>query len=296
MAELQTSIKSIVSRLITDKPVRKTSYQVKGVLMKEFPDEALIPFINGSYRNDFLYPRIQVKILNEEIYLIGIKEGVEPVESIVHNLEIMNFGNITFQIENIKSKQIELDCGPTDKSINYGFLTPWIALNKINLKRYKTFSDKNGKEHLDFLRRLLSQNIAFIGKELGILLETKIFVDLTLDSLKPRIMDDGKAGAFDGNFQTNFVLPNYIGVGNGITKGFGVILSAFNHSTKDQDANISKLDIQNNQAFENLPDGWEENAIDPNDIPRSKRRKRLENKREKNEPNFNTAEYHSKTH
>ena len=64
-----SSITSIISRFKTDKPVRKTSYQVKGVLMKEFPDESLIPFINGKYRNEFLYPRIQVKILNEEIYL-----------------------------------------------------------------------------------------------------------------------------------------------------------------------------------------------------------------------------------
>jgi hypothetical protein len=31
-----------------------------------------------------------------------------------------------------------------------------------------------------------------------------------------------------GAFETNFILPNYIGVGNGITRGFGTIFGVFN--------------------------------------------------------------------
>ena len=285
-----SSITSIISRFKTDKPVRKTSYQVKGVLMKEFPDESLIPFINGKYRNEFLYPRIQVKILNEEIYLVGIKEGVEPIELIMENIELLNFGNITFKIEDIESEKIELDLGCTDKAIHYNFLSPWIALNRVNLKRYKGFSEKKSKDRTDFLRRLLSQNIAFIGKEFGLSLESRIFVDLSLESLEPKFLDDGKAGSFSGSFNSNFVLPNYIGVGNGITKGFGVLLSNANESSLIENSE------KNIEPIQDLPKDWEDDAIDPNDIPRSKRNKRPKEKKSDNEPNFNTAEYHSKTH
>ena len=285
-----SSITSIISRFKTDKPVRKTSYQVKGVLMKEFPDESLIPFINGKYRNEFLYPRIQVKILNEQIYLVGIKEGVEPIELIMENMELLNFGNITFKIEDIESEKIELDLGCTDKAIHYNFLSPWIALNRVNLKRYKGFSEKKSKDRTDFLRRLLSQNIAFIGKEFGLSLESRIFVDLSLESLEPKFLDDGKAGSFSGSFNSNFVLPNYIGVGNGITKGFGVLLSNANESSLIENSE------KNIEPIQDLPKDWEDDAIDPNDIPRSKRNKRPKEKKSDNEPNFNTAEYHSKTH
>ena len=287
-------MKYIVSRLKTDKPVRKTSYQVKGILMKEFPNESLIPYINGSYRNQFLYPRIQVKIINEQIYLIGIKEGVEPIESIMNNLEILNFGNITFKIENIEKEINELQLGTTDRAIHYNFLSPWIGLNRVNLKRYQGFSDKKSKSKIDFLRRLLSQNIAFIAKEFNVSLDNRIFVDISLTSLLPKILDAGKAGAFDGSFNSNFVLPNYIGLGNGITKGFGVLVSHANESSLT--ANIE----QTVEPIQDLPEGWENDAIDPNDIPRSKRKKRVKNKPKNkvpdNEPNFNTAEYHSKTH
>ena len=58
---------SIAIRLIADKPVRKTPYQVKGVFMKQFPGEKIVPFLDGKLRNKYLYPRVQVKILNEKI-------------------------------------------------------------------------------------------------------------------------------------------------------------------------------------------------------------------------------------
>ena len=90
---------SVVICLTADKPVRKTPYQVKGVFMKQFSDEKIVPFLNGKLRNKYLYPRVQVKILNEQIYIVGIKEGVNPVLSLIDNIRSFNFGNITINIE-----------------------------------------------------------------------------------------------------------------------------------------------------------------------------------------------------
>ena len=100
-------VKTINVRLISDKPVRKTPYQVKGVIMKEHPDSSITPMLNGNYREKFLYPRVQVKILNEEIYLIGIAEGVDPIQSILPKLSTLNFGNITFEITDTKVDEIK---------------------------------------------------------------------------------------------------------------------------------------------------------------------------------------------
>ena len=99
------SVKTIVARLITDKPVKKTAYQVKGVFMKQYPNSSAIPMLDGRYRDKFLYPRIQVKILNEQIYLVGIKDGVDPVLEMTKELELLNFGNITCNILDIEVEQ-----------------------------------------------------------------------------------------------------------------------------------------------------------------------------------------------
>ena len=83
MSDSPLNIESVVVRIITDKPVRKTPYQVKGVFIRQYPEEPAIPMLDGTFREKFLYPRIQVKILNEQIYIIGVHEGVKPVISLV---------------------------------------------------------------------------------------------------------------------------------------------------------------------------------------------------------------------
>ena len=98
-------MKTIVARLITDKPVKKTAYQVKGVFMKQYPNSPAIPMLDGRYRNKFLYPRVQVKILNEQIYIVGIKDGADPVLTMTKELELLNFGNITFNIIDVDIKE-----------------------------------------------------------------------------------------------------------------------------------------------------------------------------------------------
>ena len=39
MSDSYPDIKSVVVRVITNKPVRKTPYQVKGVFMRQYPNE-----------------------------------------------------------------------------------------------------------------------------------------------------------------------------------------------------------------------------------------------------------------
>ena len=91
--------KSILLKYKTDKPVRKTPYQVKGVIMRQFPNEEIVPMLNGQYRKKFLYPRIQVKVFNEEILLVGLNQGVDPILKLQGRIKELNFGDISFQIQ-----------------------------------------------------------------------------------------------------------------------------------------------------------------------------------------------------
>ena len=46
MSSKHPKVHTITIRLITDKPVRKTPYQVKGVLMRKFNDKEIVPKYN----------------------------------------------------------------------------------------------------------------------------------------------------------------------------------------------------------------------------------------------------------
>ena len=47
MSSKYPEIRTVAVRIFTDKPVRKTPYQVKGVMMNQFPDEEIVPMLDG---------------------------------------------------------------------------------------------------------------------------------------------------------------------------------------------------------------------------------------------------------
>ena len=64
---------SIAIRLITDKPVRKTPYQVKGVFMKQFYEERIVPFlVCALVENNITVTATKVKIILFIILFIQI--------------------------------------------------------------------------------------------------------------------------------------------------------------------------------------------------------------------------------
>tara|TARA_B100000029_G_scaffold377282_1_gene371938 strand:+ start:1024 stop:2091 length:1068 start_codon:yes stop_codon:yes gene_type:complete len=282
MSDTFPDIKSVVVRVITDKPVRKTPYQVKGVFMRQYSDEPIIPMLDGSYRDRFLYPRVQVKILNEQIYIIGIHEGVDPVLSLAEKFEIFDFGNITFEVQDSDIENAKQQFIPSSRLVRYRFITPWVALNHMTGGRYRFLTNQ---EKPSFLNRLLGQNIIFLANEVGVNLEDNIFTKVKVSSLFPRPVDENKWGAFMGEFKTNFVLPNYIGVGNGITRGFGTIYGMFNPDSFTFDEEELKSEATE-KSPEPTPEKFEDlESVSAADVPKPSRRRRRATKAQQPRPN-----------
>ena len=71
------------------------------------------------------------------------------------------------------------------------------------------------------------------------------------------MIDEGKMGCFNGEFRTNFILPNFIGLGNGITKGYGVLFSQFNSADfSSEETELTNSQSDNQEAVGELPEGW----------------------------------------
>ena len=268
MDDSSINIESVVARIITDKPVRKTPYQVKGVFIRQYPKEPIIPMLNGTYRDKFLYPRVQVKILNEQIYIIGIQEGVAPVLSLLENFDIFDFGNITFKVQSSDIEKGEKQFILTDRLIRYRFITPWVALNQMTGEKYRNLPNE---EKQSYLNRLIGQNIVFLAKELGAKPSNKVYSKVKLSSLFPKPVDENKWGSFTGEFKTNYLLPSYIGLGNGITRGYGTIYGMFNPDSFSFDEEKLKKEVVGAQA-ETFSEENRIDSVEPNEVPRPKRK------------------------
>ena len=260
-------IKTVVARVITDKPVRKTPYQVKGVFIRQYPNEKIVPLLNGSYRSKFLYPRVQVKILNEQIYLVGIDQGTEPIIQLCERMGTLDFGNITFEVEDCDLEIFKRQFIISKRLVRYKFITPWVALNHMTSGKYKVLKNN---EKQTFLNRLLGQNIIFMAGEVGNYIEENIYTKVKVPSIFPKPLDENKWGAFKGEFKTNFILPNYIGIGNGITRGFGAIYGLFNHESFSFDEEALKKNIKGNRE-EKIDEIKDLEKISFADVPKPKR-------------------------
>jgi len=249
MNEIFPDIKTTVLRLSTDKPVRKTPYQVKGVFIKKHASEPITPMLDGTYRKKFSYPRVQVKILNEQIYIIGIKEGVEPVLSIPDKIKELDFGNITFTINDFKEETQKQQFALSGTVVRYSFLTSWAALNYVTSKKYRSTSFKKKKSYLN---KLLGINLMFLAKEMGVSIDKGIYTKLEIPNLHPKSIDDNKWKSFKGDFKTNIILPNYIGLGNGITRGYGTISGLFDMNSVVFDKELDKEETKDMDLV--LPD------------------------------------------
>ena len=324
--------RAVLAILITDKPVKKTAYQVKGVFMRHYPDLDIIPMLDGKYRDRYLYPRVQVKVLNEQIYIIGVGDGSDCVLQLIDKINTLDFGNITFEVNDKNIIDLMDQFQQTDQLIRYRFVTPWVALNQTTGRKYRAL---NNSKRVSFLNKLLGQNIVFVAKELSLDLEDKVFTKVNLSSLFPKPVDENNWGAFFGEFSTNFNLPNFIGLGNGITRGYGAIYSLFNPqgfhfeestvsvNNSNKDAENHKIGVEsalNGINVDNFPKTKrkplkkirhtskkglsEELDIEENVTKSIRRRKlggkgdntKLEDRTDNEETNFNTAAYHKKQH
>jgi len=321
MNSTTSNINSVVVKIKTDRPVQKTPYQVKGVLMKTFPNEEIVPMLNGSYRKKYLYPRIQVKILDEEILIVGLNQGVEPILKIQEKIKDLNFGDITFEVLD-KSVFEESEAFMFTSSLQkYEFVSNWVALNANTSKQ---FDAKNDKDKLQFLNNLLAKNIVFISQDIGFELPENIYSQIIVSSLEATKMDQNGWRAFDGKFSTNLVMPDYLGIGNGITRGFGTISNAGVHEIglfDSNEFNLLKSEAKNSDFC--LEEGNFTSTLYESDIstinkptPRRKKKKRIskkkrytskqKNSRSKDEKktngqsndsvNYNSYEYHKKQH
>ena len=102
----------------------------------------------------------------------------------------------------------------------YEFITPWIALNQKNIEKYKSLDNYEKEE---FLKRILIGNILSFAKSFNIFIEEKLSCEILLEEEKVQSKNINYI-SFKGKFKTNIEIPELIGLGKSVAKGFGTII------------------------------------------------------------------------
>jgi CRISPR/Cas system endoribonuclease Cas6 (RAMP superfamily) len=172
----------------------------------------------------YAYPLIQYKRINRKAAITCIGEGTEAIGKFFSSCNfdvVLGNRNMTLEVESVRAHKTLVQVW--DSVFTY-HLRKWLPLNQENYRKYEALDSI--VERYAFLERLLTGNILSFAKSMGVYFDKQVECKIT-SADEPRIVNykGVKMMSFDVEFKTNVSLPDYIGLGKGVSLGFGTVVS-----------------------------------------------------------------------
>jgi len=203
------------------KLLRRDGHKLRGYFANLFGQESdLFHNHDTDGKSLYRYPRVQYKVVDQTPTLLGLAEGAQLLtERFLQIREIdINGKLIPLQQKNMRSDQIKM--GISDQLLEYEFATPWFPLNQEN---HLIYDEASPAVQQDQLKRILVRNILNVFTVDQYFAEQKVMVHLRLRKPMRSKFKNQKVLTFFGSFVTNAVLPDYIGLGKSVARGYGTI-------------------------------------------------------------------------
>lgn len=172
----------------------------------------------------YRYPLIQYKRIGGKAAIVCVGEGTEVIGEFFNNANFnMQIGERTLlmEVERMDAKRTLVQVWDTEFRYT---LRKWLPLSSDN---YRTYQSLEGiVEQCAFLQNILIGNILSFCKGVGITIEQKIKCVITqIMETRTYTYKGVKMQGFDVEFKSNISLPDYIGLGKGVSLGFGMVKS-----------------------------------------------------------------------
>ncbi len=205
--------------LHSDAPMRTDAAKLRGFFATSFNEYALL-HQHVTDRLIYKYPLIQYKMLEGSPLVLGINEGAEVLKEIYDKFDEIKLGESSYTImeRGVTLKSEEFGCAP--QIYSYRFATPWLALSQENYPKYR---DAAWQERKELLRRILVGNILSASKGLGYV--AKEHIRLEVGRMQDEIcqLKGLRVTGIRGEFTTNFAIPELMGLGKSVSRGFGAV-------------------------------------------------------------------------
>ena len=212
-------IKILTLTLASDRPITGDAAKLRGFFATKFNEYILLHHHINVDKFLYKYPLVQYKLINGTPMIVGINDGVDVLKEIYDQYTEIKLGERVYTIMErgitVKSEEF----GLSEKFHSYEFITPWFALNQNNYHKY--YSSTRDEQWL-LLRKTLIGNLLSISKTLDYTVPDEIKAEVKVRPQKNRLKNTAMIG-FLGKFIVNFTLPDYLGLGKSVSRGFGTI-------------------------------------------------------------------------
>jgi hypothetical protein len=181
-------------------------------------------FHNHIDDNSFIYryPLIQYKVTDKKASMICLAEATEDIHYLLKQKKFdfrIGRENLNYEIDDVRLKYEQIQTW--DESFTYN-IHNWMALNQDNYREYQKL--RSLIERMQFLEQILEKHIRIFME--AMLSEVPVPLTVKLQEIKGEKHIEYK-GVFhltlSLNFTCNLSLPNYIGLGKGVSVGFGIV-------------------------------------------------------------------------
>jgi hypothetical protein len=173
------------------------------------------------------YPVVQCKQIKNKLLVIGISQGADFLQALTYDKQELLMGENTCIILKRDQKIRNETVGITDTMQKYEFLTPWLALNQQNAKKFYYLKGKSERD--TFMQKILTGYLITFAKSIDYNLPTQLICRSKVRFKRERIHHENVM-VFLGTFETNLMIPDYLGIGQSVSQGFGAIRSAADDS------------------------------------------------------------------
>ncbi|HIH70054.1 CRISPR-associated endonuclease Cas6 [Methermicoccus shengliensis] len=213
------SLRVLVLTLDTGRPVREDASKLRGYIGGTFREHLVLHHhMEAGYL--YTYPRVQYKVIEGTPVIVGIEEGVEPLKEISGQIEELRLGKSTYRVEGVQITQKRAPFGPCRRNVQYTFITPWLGLNAKNYEKFR--AENEWKKKKELLNAILVGNVLSMCKSLSYVVDRKLYVHSLLDMHTAEYKGVPLIG-FTGEFRLNFRIPDLLGLGKGVSQGFGTV-------------------------------------------------------------------------
>lgn len=213
---------------VTPKSPRALPVHLRGALAQAYPELDLL-HQHGPQGLIYRSPRVIYRVDESTPVVIAIDKGAETLMHVQLVGRTLRLGSVERTILDATLKVSQEKIGETDCLLEYRFRRPWLALNQHNHRRFERMSRNDQTEFLD---RQVVNNCLSLARSYDVQITTQLTAEAKLRSVQVRHKGLPMVG-FVGTFAINFYIPDGMGLGKTVSKGFGNVIAQTDLATKN---------------------------------------------------------------
>jgi hypothetical protein len=207
--------KTVINMTTEEKFSKRDTEKLRGYFLNLHKENTLYHNHEKDSTSIYRMPLIQYKVVKNQLCIVGLSEASRIIIEEFLKLKTLNIDGKEIKIQSAQLQYFEEDMYIDTQLHEYKFRSMWLPITQRNYNEYK-----NGSLNLN---KVLQNNILTNFKGFNIQAEDRIMVSGKFRENTVELKDKKMIG-FYGEFVSNVILPELIGIGQHRSIGYGDVI------------------------------------------------------------------------